>query len=99
MTTTPLNPSLDEFVRFAVFKHPAVRAAYFDWRAAVNATAPARALPDPQFTFEADVARTLMTFMPGVMIFGTQPWRAKPDGAPSSTDHCTGLPSLSLTIK
>ena len=57
----------DEFVRYAVLNHPAVAAAYYDWRAAVEAITPARALPDPKFTFEADIADTLMTFMPGLM--------------------------------
>jgi cobalt-zinc-cadmium efflux system outer membrane protein len=56
-----------EFVRYAVLNHPAVEAAYHDWRAAVSDIARARSLPDPQFTFEADVSDMLMTFMPGVM--------------------------------
>jgi outer membrane protein TolC len=56
-----------EFVRYAVLNHPAVTAAYYDWRAGVEAIAPTRSLPDPQLTFEADVADTLMTFMPGLM--------------------------------
>ncbi len=58
---------LGEFVRFAVLNHPQVEAAYHDWRASVSAIAPTRALPDPQFTFEADVSDMLMTFMPGLM--------------------------------
>jgi len=61
------DSSREEFVRFAVVTHPAVAAAYYDWRASVEAIAPTRALPDPQFTFEADIADTLMTFMPGFM--------------------------------
>lgn len=60
------SPEAD-FVRFAVYHHPAVRAAYYDWKASVEAIAPARALPDPQFTFQADIATTLMSFMPGLM--------------------------------
>lgn len=58
---------LGDYVRFAVLNHPQVNAAYQDWRASVATIAPARALPDPQFTFEADIADTLMTFMPGLM--------------------------------
>ena len=57
----------DEFVRYAVLNHPTVAAAYYDWRASVEAIAPARALPDPSLTFEADITDTLMTFMPGLM--------------------------------
>lgn len=58
---------LGEYARFAVLNHPEVEAAYHNWRASVSAIAPARALPDPQITFEADIADTLMTFMPGLM--------------------------------
>jgi outer membrane protein TolC len=58
---------LAEYVRFAVLRHPRVAAAYQDWRASVAAIAPQRALPDPQLTFEADIADTLMTLMPGLM--------------------------------
>jgi outer membrane protein, heavy metal efflux system len=63
---TPKAP-LADYLRFAVLRHPQVRAAYSDWQATVLAIAPTRALPDPQLTFEADVADTLMTFMPGLM--------------------------------
>lgn len=58
---------LSDYLRFAVLNHPQVVAAYYDWRAAVAAIAPTRALPDPQLTFEADITDTLMTFMPGLM--------------------------------
>lgn len=58
----------DEYGRFAVLNHPQVAAAYHDWRASVSAIAPARALPDPRLTFEADITDTLMTFMPGLMV-------------------------------
>ena len=58
---------LSEFVRFGVLNHPRVEAAYHEWRASAAAIAPARALPDPQFTFQADIADTLMSFMPGLM--------------------------------
>jgi cobalt-zinc-cadmium efflux system outer membrane protein len=52
---------------YAVLNHAAVLGAYQDWRATVEAIAPARSLPDPKFTFEANIADTLMTFMPGLM--------------------------------
>jgi len=61
------NAPIADYLRYAVLRHPQVRAAYSDWRATVLAIAPTRALPDPQLTFEADVADTLMTFMPGLM--------------------------------
>jgi outer membrane protein TolC len=59
--------SLVDYVRFAVLNHPQVEAAYDEWRASVAAIAPARALPDPQLTFQADITDTLTSFMPGLM--------------------------------
>lgn len=55
-----------EFVRYAVLNHPAVWAAWNDWRSSVEAIAPARALPDPKFTLQMDVADALTSFMPGL---------------------------------
>jgi len=63
---SPDSPPAD-YVRYAVLNHPAVAAAWHDWRASVEAIAPARALRDPQFTFQADITDTLLTFMPGLM--------------------------------
>lgn len=64
----PAESPLETYVRYAVLNHPAVEAAYYDWRAAVEDITPARSLPDPQFTFEADISDMLMTFMPGLMV-------------------------------
>lgn len=67
----PAVPGADaapgDYIRYAVARHPAVFAAYGDWRAAVASIRPAGALPDPQLTFQADVASTLMSLMPGLM--------------------------------
>ena len=60
------SPAAD-YLRFALLNHPQVAAAYYDWRAALEAIAPARALPDPQITFQADITDTLMSLMPGLM--------------------------------
>jgi len=56
-----------EYLRFALLNHPRVEAAYYDWKSAVAAIAPARALPDPQLTFQADITSTVMSLMPGLM--------------------------------
>lgn len=56
-----------DYIHFAVLNNPKVEAAYDEWRASVDSIAPARALPDPQLTFQADVWNTLMSFMPGLM--------------------------------
>jgi outer membrane protein TolC len=61
------DSSLADYLRYALLNHPQVGAAFYDWRAAVEAITPARSLPDPQLTFQADIADTLMTFMPGIM--------------------------------
>ncbi len=58
---------LADYLRFALLNHPQVEAAFDDWRATVLAIAPARALPDPQFTFQADIAEVVTSFMPGLM--------------------------------
>jgi outer membrane protein TolC len=58
---------LPDYLRFALLNHPQVEAAYFAWRGAVAAIAPARALPDPKFVFESDIVDEIMTLMPGLM--------------------------------
>jgi cobalt-zinc-cadmium efflux system outer membrane protein len=57
----------EDYLRFALLKNPRVAAAHADWRAAVEAITPARSLPDPKLTFEADIADMVMTLMPGLM--------------------------------
>lgn len=57
----------EDYLRFALLKHPRIAAAHADWRAAVEEITPARSLPDPKLTFEADIADMVMTLMPGLM--------------------------------
>ncbi len=57
----------EAFIRFALENHPAVAAARQDWEAAQHSIAPAKALPDPQLTFQADITSMVMSLMPGVM--------------------------------
>lgn len=64
---------LPEFIRYAVLNNPEVEATYDDWRAAVAGITPARSLPDPRLTFQADITDTLMNLMPGVMADLTTP--------------------------
>ncbi len=56
-----------DYLAFALLHHPQVAAAYDDWRAAVYSIAPARALPDPKLTFQADIASAVTSLMPGFM--------------------------------
>ena len=66
-TLTATSPLVDH-LRFAMLNSPQVEAAYYDWAAAVERITPARSLPDPRLTFEADVADTVMSLMPGLMV-------------------------------
>ncbi|MDR0902031.1 MAG: TolC family protein [Opitutaceae bacterium] len=56
-----------DYLRFALLKHPRVEAAFYEWRASVEAITPARSQPDPQLSFEADITDMVMTAMPGFM--------------------------------
>lgn len=58
----------EDYLRFALLKHPRVRGAFYRWWAQVEAITPARSLPDPVLTFEADIANTLLMLMPGLML-------------------------------
>jgi outer membrane protein TolC len=69
----PANPTQTDYLRFAWQHHPAIEAAYQEWRAVVESIPTARSLPDPLLTLEVDISDTLMSFMPGVMFdFMTQ---------------------------
>lgn len=61
------EPAQGDYLRFAMLNNPRVFAAYYDWRASVETITTARSLPDPKFTFEADIDDTIKTFMPGLM--------------------------------
>jgi outer membrane protein TolC len=58
---------LAEFLRFALLNQPRVEAAYFDWAGSVERITVERSWPDPQLTFESDIADVVMTVMPGFM--------------------------------
>lgn len=61
------NSTLGDYLRFAMLHNPAVTAAYFDWAASVETITIARSRPDPRLTFETDIAKIVMTVMPGMM--------------------------------
>lgn len=68
LPTLSSESRLSDFLRFAMLNQPAVEAAYFDWIAAVERITVSRSLPDPRFTFEADIARMIEAAMPGLMM-------------------------------
>lgn len=62
-----VDSPLPDYLRFALLNQPAVEAAYDTWQSTVFAIAPARSLPDPQLTFQADIASAVTSLMPGFM--------------------------------
>ena len=60
--------SPETFVRYAIYQHPQVEAAYYEWLASVENITRERSLPDPRLTFEADISKMIMAAMPGLMM-------------------------------
>ena len=58
---------LSDYLRYALLNHPQVEAAYEEWHGTVLAIAPARTLPDPKLTFQADITDAVVSLMPGFM--------------------------------
>jgi cobalt-zinc-cadmium efflux system outer membrane protein len=59
--------SLSNYLAYALLNSPSVKAAYDDWAASVENITVVRSLPDPQITFQSDIADLVMTVMPGFM--------------------------------
>ncbi len=59
---------LADYLRYAMLNSPRVEAAYYAWAASVERITPARSLPDPRLTFEADITDVLDAVMPGLML-------------------------------
>lgn len=60
--------SPETFVRYAIYNHPQVEAAYHEWLASVEKITRERSPPDPRLTFETDITRMIMAVMPGLMM-------------------------------
>lgn len=58
--------SLSPYIRYALWTHPRIAAAYARWRASVSETTVARSLPDPRLKLQFDYAGELMSLMPGI---------------------------------
>lgn len=67
-----LSPSsgLADLMHYALLNNPGVEAAFYDWKAAVEAITTRRSLPDPMLQFNAEIMRGLQSFTPALM---TQP--------------------------
>jgi len=61
------DSSLSNFVTYALLNQPQVAAAFYDWSASVENITVARSLPDPQLTFQSDIADVVETVMPGFL--------------------------------
>ncbi len=65
----PLTPDagLSNYLAYALLNSPTVEAAYGDWVASVERITVTRSLPDPQLTFQSDIANVVETVMPGFL--------------------------------
>jgi cobalt-zinc-cadmium efflux system outer membrane protein len=61
------DSSLSNFLAYALLNSPAVEATYYDWSASVESITVTRSLPDPQLTFQSDIANVVETIMPGFL--------------------------------
>jgi cobalt-zinc-cadmium efflux system outer membrane protein len=61
------DSSLSNYLAYALLNSPGVEAAYEDWSASVENITVTRSLPDPQLTFQSDIADIVKTVMPGFM--------------------------------
>jgi cobalt-zinc-cadmium efflux system outer membrane protein len=68
LPTLTADSSQVDALRYAVLKHPRIRAAYYEWARAVERITVERSLPDPVFVFEADVSDMISSLMPGLML-------------------------------
>lgn len=80
LPTLNSNSGLDEYLLFAMLNNPSVEATYFDWAASVERITTERSLPDPRLTFESDIADSIMTLMPGLMMDFPGPGKLKAAG-------------------
>ncbi len=71
---------LPDYLRYSMTNSPEVETAYYAWAAAVARITSARSLPDPALTFEADIADTVLTLMPGLMIDLPGPGKLRASG-------------------
>jgi outer membrane protein, heavy metal efflux system len=61
------DSGLSNYLAYALLNSPSVEAAYDNWAASVENVTVERSLPDPQITFQSDIADLVETVMPGFM--------------------------------
>ncbi|MFA7157778.1 MAG: TolC family protein [Kiritimatiellia bacterium] len=62
------NANLSDFLQYAMLNSPRIKTAYFEWLASIERITRARSLPDPLLTYQMDIARTVESIMPGLMM-------------------------------
>jgi cobalt-zinc-cadmium efflux system outer membrane protein len=92
------NSSVGDLLQYAMLRQPAVRAAYFDWAAAVQSIAVSRSLPDPRLTFESDIADIVMTVMPGLMQEFPGPGKLRLAGAVATAESEARYRAFETTV-
>lgn len=75
LPTLDTNATLGAFLTYAMLTQPRVKAAYYDYAAAVERITLERSLPDPRLTLELDIQEVVTTVMPGLMT--DLPWMKK----------------------
>lgn len=85
------DSSLADFLRFALLNSPRVESAYYAWAAAVERIVAARSLPDPQLRFSADIADTVMSLMPGLMMDLPGPGKLRIAGEAAANESRTAF--------
>lgn len=78
------DSSLSNFVAFALLNSPTVEAAFYDWSASVENITVARSLPDPQLTFQMDIANIVSSVMPGLVQQFPGPGKLRAQGGVAS---------------
>ena len=86
LPTLGTNAPLHDFLLFAMLNQPQVEAAYFDWAASVRRITVERSLPDPRLTFQGDIADTVMSLMPGLMMDFPGPGKLKAAAKVATTE-------------
>ena len=92
------DASLSNFMAFALLNQPKVEAAYYDWAASVERITVERSLPDPQLTFESDIADMVKTVMPGLMQMFPGPGKLKAAAGVATAESRTRYFSLESAV-
>lgn len=101
LPTLTTNSPFSDFLTYAMLRHPQVAANYYDWEASVERITIERSRPDPKLTFEAYIAGTIYSIMPGLMTDipgpGKLPARGRVAAAESEAKYLTFKASLLQT--